>query len=170
MQRLFFLLTIVAWCAIPSVLVGQDVNDLTAQGDRHVSHGNYADALEAYNEALKLDPTSENLYSKRAFTFSLLKQYEQAVSDYSTLIEMKPTLISAYLSRGSAFNKLERFKEALQDFNKVIELDPQNSEAFNNRGWSKKGMGDKEGACQDWKTSKKMGNSEAKIILKNNQC
>ena len=59
---------------------------------------------------------------------------------------------------------------AIKDFNMAIEIDPKNSEAYNNRGWSKKGLGDKDGACQDWKTSKKMGNEEAKIILKNNQC
>lgn len=41
---------------------------------------------------------------------------------------------------------------------------------MNNRGWAKKFLGDKDGACKDWQTSKKMGNEEAKIILKNNQC
>jgi hypothetical protein len=41
---------------------------------------------------------------------------------------------------------------------------------MNNRGWSKKFKGDKDGACKDWNASKKMGNDEAKIILKNNQC
>jgi Flp pilus assembly protein TadD len=66
--------------------------------------------------------------------------------------------------------KLKKYGEAKADFDDVIAADPENSEAYNNRGWCKKRLGNKEGACEDWKTSKKLGNSEAKIILKNNGC
>lgn len=31
-------------------------------------------------------------------------------------------------------------------------------------------LGDVKGACEDWNKSKKLGNEEAKIILKNNYC
>ena len=56
------------------------------------------------------------------------------------------------------------------DFNKAIELDPENQEAYNNRGYTKKFMGKTKEACDDWKKSKKLGNEEAKIIMKNNDC
>lgn len=151
-------------------VMGQDPQAHVDNGQQLIQNGKYEEALEQFNMAIILDPASKTAFIQRAFTYSVLKDYESAISDYSHVLQLNPALISAYLSRGSAYNKLERFEEALQDFNKVIELDPNNSEAYNNRGWSKKGMGDKDGACADWKTSKKMGNQEAKIILKNNQC
>ncbi|MCC6690317.1 MAG: tetratricopeptide repeat protein, partial [Bacteroidia bacterium] len=76
----------------------------------------------------------------------------------------------AYVSRGSAKNKLKNFKEALLDFDRALQLKPDDCEAYNNRGWAKKGLGDEDGACKDWHYSKKKGNDEAKIIIKNNHC
>ena len=43
-------------------------------------------------------------------------------------------------------------------------------EIFNNRGFTFKGKGDIEAACRDWNTSRKLGNDEASVILKNNHC
>ena len=83
---------------------------------------------------------------------------------------LKPKHLWAFLSRGSAYNKTEQYKLAISDFTKVLQFDPKNQEAYNNRGWAKKFSGNKDGACIDWKRSKKMGNAEAKIILKNNKC
>ena len=58
----------------------------------------------------------------------------------------------------------------MDDFNVALKLKPDDAEAYNNRGFSKKMLGDKTGACEDWNKSKKLGNEEAKIILKNNYC
>jgi tetratricopeptide (TPR) repeat protein len=149
---------------------GQEAADLIEKGQREVQNGEYEAALIEFNKAIDADAEYLDAYVQRAFVYSMLKEYEKAIIDYTKLIELNPNFATAYLSRGSAFNKLELFDKALVDFDKVIILDPLNSEAYNNRGWSKKGLGDKDGACSDWKTSKKMGNGEAKIILKNNQC
>jgi tetratricopeptide (TPR) repeat protein len=170
-MRPFFRIILASLCALLTVVAhAQTVEELVEKGNRLVQNGSPAEGIEYFNQALSLSPEYQDAFAKRAFAFILMRDYQRAIEDYTKLIDLNPALISAYLSRGSAFNKLERWQEALQDFNKVIELDPSNSEAFNNRGWSKKGMGDKDGACKDWHTSKKMGNHEAKIILKNNQC
>jgi len=165
-----FLLGIILLVAPFMYASAQDASKHIEDGKALIQKESYEEALEQFNMALILDPSSVDALLQRAFTSNILKSYDSAISDYTAVIELNPALISAYLSRGSAYNKLDRFEEALQDFNKVIELDPKNSEAYNNRGWSKKGLGDHDGACDDWKKSKKMGNEEAKIILKNNQC
>lgn len=90
--------------------------------------------------------------------------------DFTKVINIKPDHRWAYTSRGSARNKTGQYSLAIEDFNKALELDPTDQEAYNNRGFSKKLAGDKAGACEDWNKSKKLGNEEAKIILKNNNC
>ena len=67
-------------------------------------------------------------------------------------------------------NKTGEYQLAIDDFNEALKMDPTDQEAYNNRGFSKKLMGNKSGACEDWNTSKKLGNEEARIILKNNNC
>ena len=53
---------------------------------------------------------------------------------------------------------------------KPSKLTQKEPEAYNNRGFTKKLSGDLQGACADWNISKKLGNDEAKVILKNNHC
>jgi tetratricopeptide (TPR) repeat protein len=133
-------------------------------------NGDYDGAIKEYTKAIEADPEMINAYLQRGFAYTLNQDYNSAVKDYTMVLEIEGDHLWAYMSRGSAFNKLEKFNEALKDFNKALTIDPENQEAFNNRGWAKKGLGDTKGACADWKKSKKMGNAEAKIILKNNKC
>jgi len=100
----------------------------------------------------------------------LLGKHQDAINDFSQAIILSPDNGWAYVSRGSAKNKVEQYESAITDFNKALEINPSDQEAFNNRGFSKKQLGDLAGACADWKTSKKLGNKEAPIILKNNYC
>ena len=46
---------------------------------------------------------------------------------------------------------------AISDFNKVIEIDPKDAKAYNNRGISKSNIGDKKGACDDYKKAISLG-------------
>lgn len=140
------------------------------KGETKKNEGNYKAAIEEYTNAVKADPQNFNAILQRAYCFNMLSDYESAIKDYTKVIEIKRDQKYAYLSRGSTKNKLKRYKEAITDFDKVLELDPNNQEAYINRGFAKKGLGDADGACEDWKKSKKLGNKEAKIILKNNHC
>ena len=60
--------------------------------------------------------------------------------------------------------------KTLKDFNRVLSISAKDTEALNNRGWTYQGMGKHDLACADWKKSKKYGNPEAKLILKNTNC
>lgn len=139
-------------------------------GEQLASSGNYQGAVDAYTKALAADPEDLNALLRRGFAYGILKEYEKAVADYSKVIAANDKATLAYLSRGSSYNKLKKYDLAIADFNKVLELDASNQEAYNNRGWAKKYLGQKAEACADWKASKKLGNAEAKLILKNNQC
>ena len=151
-------------------LSAQTAEELTEKGKVKANMGKDDEAIELYSEAIAKDPKHLDAYIKRAFSLIRLKEYEKAISDYNVIIENRPDNIYAYLGRGSALNKLEKYKEAISDFDQALSLDPDNQEAYNNRGWAKKGLGDQDGACKDWKESKKRGNREAKIIMKNNDC
>lgn len=140
------------------------------QGEAAYRAGGYAKAVEHFTHALTIDPDHLNAYLQRGFSYSIQGEYKLAIADFTSVLERKPDHLWAYTSRGSAYAKMGRNDLAMADFNKVLELDPHDQEAYNNRGWAKKAEGDLKGACSDWKASRKMGNEEAKIILKNNNC
>lgn len=140
------------------------------EGQRAYNSGNYAKAIDLFTQALKVDPEDLNAYLQRGFCHSLSGQYDAAIADFTSVIDRKKDHIWAYISRGSAYKKAGKFDLALKDFDTVLQMDPRNEEAFNNRGWTYKSMGDLAQACEDWSASKKMGNDEARVILKNNNC
>lgn len=140
------------------------------EGNNEFRKGNYEASIAAFTRCIEEDPENQNAYLQRAMAYNLSKKYEEAVNDYSTVLEKNPDNANIRNSRGSALMKLKRYDEALADYNEVLTLDPKNQEAYNNRGWCKKNLGDQKGACDDWKKSKKLGNSEAKIFLGKEGC
>lgn len=148
----------------------EEAKALVKKGFEKISNGNYANAILDFNEAIQKDPVCLDAYVKRAFCYGATNSYKEALEDYNKVIKLSPGLENAYVSRGSMKNKLKLFKEAMVDFDKAIQLKPDDCEAYNNRGWARKGLGDDDGACKDWRYSKKKGNHEAKIILENTHC
>ncbi|MCF8257072.1 MAG: tetratricopeptide repeat protein [Flavobacteriales bacterium] len=165
MRRWFLLLLF-----IPILALAQDAETLERQGDLQFENGEFQKAHDSYSKVLDQNPENLTALLQRALTASILNDYESAVADYSVVLSKQPGHVFSYISRGSALNKLKRFDEAMADFDHALSIDSKNQEAFNNRGWAKNGLGRSQDACDDWKASKKLGNAEAAIILKNNRC
>lgn len=140
------------------------------EADKKIASENYQGALEILKVLLNEDPNNLEAWDKRGFCHKLTEDYNAAIDDYNHFLSIKSSDKHALLSRGSAYQKLKKYNEAIRDFDAALAVDPEFQEALNNRGWAKKGMGDTDGACKDWNKSKKLGNEEAKIILKNNRC
>ncbi|MEQ8323434.1 MAG: tetratricopeptide repeat protein [Vicingaceae bacterium] len=151
-------------------VIYSQADELLKKGDMAFSRGDYLESIEHYSKAIETDPTNLNAHIQRGLALSITKEYAKSVTDFTAVLDERPELTSVRNSRGSAYLKLKDYDKAIADFNDVLSNDPENQEAYNNRGWCKKYKGDDEGACKDWKTSKKLGNGEAKIILKNNGC
>ena len=162
-------LVVLALLITSSVLLAQP-EKLMYQADNEFSKGKYEDCILTYGQVIQADPENLNARIQRGLALSIVGQYSEAVSDFTHVLNERPELTAVRNSRGTAFMKLNAYDKAISDFNKVLTEDNQNQEAYNNRGWCKKHKGDNEGACEDWKASKKLGNGEAKIILKNNDC
>ncbi|MCB0764283.1 MAG: tetratricopeptide repeat protein [Flavobacteriales bacterium] len=144
--------------------------DVFAEAEKAYRAGDHATAIGHLNEVLGQDPDHLNAYLLRGWCKSALRDHAGAVSDLTAVIERKPDHLWAFISRGSAYNKLQRYDLALKDLDRAIEIDPKDPEAYNNRGWAHKGKGQLKAACADWQTSQRLGNAEAKIILKNTRC
>lgn len=147
-----------------------DVESIFNQAENLIGSGEYKQASALYTKVIAQDPENLNAYLRRGFCHSVMKEYDAAIADFGVVIDKHGRDPYSFISRGSAYNKLEKYETAMVDFDKALGLDPENQEAYNNRGWAKNGLGLYKEACEDWKTSKKLGNEEAKIILKNNHC
>ena len=99
---------------------------------------NFTNAIQNYNEAIKLNPNYAEAYNKRGLAFSMLGEPRlllQTIEDYKKALELKPDYAEVYLSLGNLHLVVfKEYKEAVECYDVAIELKPDYSEAYNNRG------------------------------------
>ena len=72
-------------------------------------------ALHDCNQAVALKPDGINVYSQRAFLFSILKDYDHAIADYSHTLELQPDYYRALAFRGMVYLDKGDYDRALAD-------------------------------------------------------
>jgi len=96
-----------------------------------------------------------------------LDRNEAALKYLDTALSLNPNYAYAYQNRGVVKNVLKLFPEALADFNQALKLKPDKNNAgiYLGRGISKLYLGDKTGACEDWRTASAGGANDAAALI-----
>jgi tetratricopeptide (TPR) repeat protein/S1-C subfamily serine protease len=94
----------------------------------------YTEALNSYQEVLRLDPNNFAFHVEHGDVLSNLKNYSDAIYSYSYAIQIRPNHPLAYNNRGLAYHKSKGYSYAIADYNQGIKLNPQYAEIYNNRG------------------------------------
>ena len=76
-------------------------------------------------------------------------ELDKAIRDFSRHIDIEPSG-TAHNSRGIALAQLGRLKEALAEFDRAVELDPNTPAHWSNHGRCRSGLGDWNGALEDY--------------------
>ena len=76
---------------------------------------------------------------------------EEGLLAIEKMIADDPNDFWNYLEKGRKLIELKKYNEAIIAFDKAIQLEPMNKYAYADRAHAKYLMGDKEGACNDWK-------------------
>ncbi|XP_008297631.1 LON peptidase N-terminal domain and RING finger protein 2 [Stegastes partitus] len=85
---------------------------------------NLSDALEKYNAAVDLVPSSGRLLHQRAELHMEMRSFSQAVQDASSLCKLKPLWTKAHCLKATALSKVGRNDEALQEYFLCVALKP----------------------------------------------
>lgn len=95
--------------------------------------GQYKEAIDNYNIAIKLDNKYASAYLNKGV--SLLKQNKnlEAIENFDKVIELNPNSSNAYNNKGAALGNLNKYQEAINNYNKAIELDPKYFEPYKNK-------------------------------------
>jgi tetratricopeptide (TPR) repeat protein len=138
------------------------VSAYVRQGDRAYAEGKYAEAIEAYTNAIKLFDLNEYAYYNRGNAYRKLKDYKNAIADFSKAIELNPQNTFAYLYRGMAFQANDRTDKAIADYTALIKIDDQQALAYVRRAEAYGSLKQKEKAREDFNLAtelyKKQGN------------
>lgn len=83
-----------------------------------------SDALEKYNAAVDLVPSSGRLLCQRAELHMEMRNFSQAVQDTNSLCRLKPLWTKAHFLKATALSKAGRNDEALQEYFVCVALKP----------------------------------------------
>jgi tetratricopeptide (TPR) repeat protein len=122
-------------------------------------------AIKDYDRAIDLDNTLRDAFFNRGTCYLALKNFKSAMRDFDKAIVLDPNFVKAYYSRASVYVSLEKFVESLPDLDKTIELDATTPNALTLRGQIRAQTGNKEGACEDFKKAKEIGDKQADRYL-----
>nr|XP_029119504.1 uncharacterized protein LOC105042167 isoform X1 [Elaeis guineensis] len=102
-----------------------------ARGEDAFKRKDYQMAVDAYTQAIDLDPNEATLLSNRSLCWIRLGQGECALADAKACRTRRPDWPKACYREGAALRLLQRFDEAANAFYEGVKLDPENKELVN---------------------------------------
>ncbi len=125
------------------------------------------DAIERYDEAIRLDPEDADAYIKRGNSYYKLTQYKRAIEDYDKALLIDPgnrtatawrdrvvlilsIIVDQYFNSAYYCADKGDYQKAVEFYNEAIRLNPQDAMAYNNRGWAYNELGQHERALRDF--------------------
>lgn len=122
------------------------LNGLLAGARGAAESGDLEKALKTFNDALELDPDSQEALYGTGVVFGRLGRQLDALSTFNRLVEANPRLAAGFDGRGAALANLGRLGEAVNAFDEAIRLDPLLASARLEKGSALARMDDLEGA------------------------
>lgn len=124
--------------------------DYFRRGTECLNNNQFEQAIDFFNESIKLNSTFTPAYNNRGVSYANLKQYDKAIEDYNKAIELNQNDSEVYYNRGVSYSSLKQYDKAVEDYNKAIELNPNYLKAYNNRGTSYANLRQYDKAVEDF--------------------
>jgi tetratricopeptide (TPR) repeat protein len=128
-----------------------DANAALAEGDRLMDENDTNMAIEAYKQAIKLNPDFAEAHFKLGIAYGLMemqmepeghvadtldskgrthseKSFERAVEAYKKWLDANPDDDVAHYNLGRTYNKLNKDDEAEREFRQAVKLKPEDTE------------------------------------------
>jgi tetratricopeptide (TPR) repeat protein len=112
--------------------------------------GQDAAAIEAYNQAIAIDPSDPNAFVGRGDVLSDRQLFDEAMADYTEAIRMDASHSRAFAGRGIALYLRGRDEAAIADFDRAIALDSNFAKAYSCRGAARSRLGRNDEGLADY--------------------
>eukprot|EP01135_Chromosphaera_perkinsii_P004630 Nk52_evm23s292 gene=Nk52_evmTU23s292 len=121
-------LLLVCLCA-SSGARGATVEEYLQRGKLSLAKGDFNDALMAYDEAIKLNPSNYMTYYRRGTTYLASGKTKNAMGDFNKVIDLQPDFLAAYSQRALHYLKSGKIPDAEENFKEILKREPSHQEA-----------------------------------------
>ena len=104
------------------------------QGLAFISHGRINEAINAFKQAVVIDPGYAEAYFNLALTSATRGDFGTAIENYKHCLLLNPDHVETCYNLANTLLKMDDFQAAIDAYKNVIRLDPQHALAINNLG------------------------------------
>jgi tetratricopeptide (TPR) repeat protein len=123
MKRLSYLpLALLILFLLPGWSVADDVQSYIDQGIKNSQAGRYDQAIQAFDQALKLKPKDPALITYKGIVYYAKGQNDRAMPLFEEAIKLNPNFGRAYYQRGMIYYNQKKYGQALTDITKAKSL------------------------------------------------
>jgi Flp pilus assembly protein TadD len=121
---------------------------------------NYAQALDQFDQAIKLDPNNGGYYAGRGHANFMLNNLDKALTDYNKAISLNASDPLILVMRGHTHLKLHDYAKAVQDYDKAVQMGFSDPEVYKGRGFAYGQLNQPEKMCLDFQAACQKGDCE----------
>jgi Tfp pilus assembly protein PilF len=96
--------------------------DLFRQGEAKLQSGDYREAIEDYNQVLKLDVANTDAYVSRGVARFGLGDKQGAIDDFTKALQLDANNADVYRKRGGVYMTVGNKRAAREDFQQATKL------------------------------------------------
>ncbi|MDD2762594.1 MAG: tetratricopeptide repeat protein [Opitutaceae bacterium] len=112
--------------------------------------GDYAKAIEAYEETIRLKPQSAEAHFNLGVAYGKVGDKEKAIESFKNTIRLSPDSAEAYCNLGFNYKDLGSLSDAVDSFREAIRIRPGYARAIWNLGMVHVEMGDLDNALKQY--------------------
>jgi tetratricopeptide (TPR) repeat protein len=112
--------------AIDPITHSPDASSLVTKGLDLQADSKYDEAIQCYDEALKINPNDESVWENKANALASLDKDKEAIQCYDEALKINPENDYALAMKGSHFVTLEKYEEAIQCYDEALKINPEN--------------------------------------------
>ena len=143
----------------------QTDNDLAAEtyfalGSAYENLNRIEDAIEAYSNAVKVDPNFAEAYAKLGLVYDRSAQFLKAVRMHLMAIRLRPSDVELRKNLGLAYFNVGSYPEAIKAYSQAIQINPEDATIHYSLGLVYLDLGDEELALEKQKIIKELGEGQ----------
>jgi tetratricopeptide (TPR) repeat protein len=136
-----------------------DAASYNVQGDHYFREGRLADAIAAFQAAVRVHPTYADAHGNLGNVYFYQGRYDEATASYRRALELNPTSGIFYTNLGAVLVHQQRFTEAEAACREAVRFQPEEPGAHNNLGNAQQSLGKNEEAAASYREALRLNPS-----------